>query len=585
MTVSASYSALTFNGNSATTAFAVSWPFFTGSLVVTAIDAAGARTTKTITTHYTVTGGTDANGLPATGTVTMLTAPATGTQLEIARSTPITQATVWSDNAAFPAKSIESQLDRRTLIEQELDYNSTDNLIDFTLSAGTITTGAAGSSVAVSVSGDYPDFVLDFTIPRGDAGTPGLSGDGTGDLIAANNLSDVASKKTAYDTLSVHGADVASAGTIDLDAATGNLVDVTGTSTITAITLANGRERTVRFTGALTLTHGASLVLPSGANITTAAGDFAVFRGYAAGVVRCVNYARASGIQVAYTPVNKAGDAITGPLVLSGLQPTLTMYESDAGAEGKFWKSDVNGGALSHYVTNDAETVAGDIWLTVTRSGNSITSVNFNTIGANELLRGSNVIWDQANVGTQLNALTTDASPDTAADYLLTYDASAAAPKKVLLNSIASNTGWEKIGSTTIGSAVASVSHSWTAAAYSQVLVVMSDMSPSNASASPHVYLMTAAGGTVIVDAAAGISAAGVAATTFTGHLLLSIGNDAATKGSTAFGHISTSNGTTTAGTFDVARGANATDAKAVTIAFDGGNIDDGIITVYGLKA
>lgn len=93
----------------------------------------------------------------------------------------------------------------------------------------------------------------------------------------------------------VHGADVASAGTINLDTATGDVVDVTGTTTITAITLSNGIERTVRFTGALTLTNGASLVLPSGANITTAAGDFAIFRGYASSAVRCVGYFPATG--------------------------------------------------------------------------------------------------------------------------------------------------------------------------------------------------------------------------------------------------------------------------------------------------
>lgn len=97
------------------------------------------------------------------------------------------------------------------------------------------------------------------------------------------------------------GADIASAGTVNLDTATGNLVDVTGTTTITAITLSVGRERVVRFTGALTLTHGASLVLPGAANITTAAGDFAIFRGYASGVVRCVVYQRASGVPVAGT--------------------------------------------------------------------------------------------------------------------------------------------------------------------------------------------------------------------------------------------------------------------------------------------
>lgn len=95
--------------------------------------------------------------------------------------------------------------------------------------------------------------------------------------------------------LMARGTDIASAATINLSTATGDIVDVTGTTAITAITLADGIERTVRFTGALTLTHGASLVLPSAANISTAAGDVATFRGYAAGVVRCTAYQKASG--------------------------------------------------------------------------------------------------------------------------------------------------------------------------------------------------------------------------------------------------------------------------------------------------
>jgi len=92
------------------------------------------------------------------------------------------------------------------------------------------------------------------------------------------------------------GADVASAATLNLDTATGDIVDVTGTTTITAITLTQGKQCAVRFTGALVLTHGASLVLPNAAaNITTAAGDVAIFRGYASGVVRCIVYQRLNG--------------------------------------------------------------------------------------------------------------------------------------------------------------------------------------------------------------------------------------------------------------------------------------------------
>jgi hypothetical protein len=45
-------------------------------------------------------------------------------------------------------------------------------------------------------------------------------------------------------------------------------------------------------------------------------------------------------------------------------------------------------------------------------------------------------VWNQGNVGTQINALTADATPDGAADYVVTYDASAGAPKKVLLDNL-----------------------------------------------------------------------------------------------------------------------------------------------------
>lgn len=106
----------------------------------------------------------------------------------------------------------------------------------------------------------------------------------------------------SFDALTVHGANVASATTTNLDTSTGSYVHITGTTTITAITLTDGRARYVVFDGILTLTHGASLILPAGgSNITTAAGDRAVLRGEAAGVVRCVSYQRADGTPLVQT--------------------------------------------------------------------------------------------------------------------------------------------------------------------------------------------------------------------------------------------------------------------------------------------
>lgn len=107
----------------------------------------------------------------------------------------------------------------------------------------------------------------------------------TGSLTSSLTAVSVASLRPTNESiphaLGRLGADIASASTVDLGAATGDFVDVTGTTTITSLGSAPkaGIKRTVRFRGALTLTHNStSLILPTGANITTADGDIAVFR-------------------------------------------------------------------------------------------------------------------------------------------------------------------------------------------------------------------------------------------------------------------------------------------------------------------
>lgn len=114
---------------------------------------------------------------------------------------------------------------------------------------------------------------------------------GTGDA------EDMTGIQTIDDILSPAEASVASAGTTDIGAVTSPLVQITGTTTITALgTAAAGRRRLVRFAGALTLTHNAtSLILPGGANITTAAGDTAEFISAGSGNWRCVRYTKANG--------------------------------------------------------------------------------------------------------------------------------------------------------------------------------------------------------------------------------------------------------------------------------------------------
>jgi hypothetical protein len=94
------------------------------------------------------------------------------------------------------------------------------------------------------------------------------------------------------------GTAIASASTINLNTSTGNRVHITGTTTITAVTLTRG-PRTVIFDGILTLTHNSTTNnLPGAANITTAAGDRAIYESDGT-TVYCVSYIKASGQAVA----------------------------------------------------------------------------------------------------------------------------------------------------------------------------------------------------------------------------------------------------------------------------------------------
>lgn len=106
------------------------------------------------------------------------------------------------------------------------------------------------------------------------------------------------------DSINTTSSNIASAATTNLANATGVVVNITGTTTITALgTLPSGVERVLIFAGALTLTHNAtSLILPGGANILTAAGDVAIARSLGSGNWKIVSYQRASRVPADLTP-------------------------------------------------------------------------------------------------------------------------------------------------------------------------------------------------------------------------------------------------------------------------------------------
>lgn len=116
---------------------------------------------------------------------------------------------------------------------------------------------------------------------------------------------------------------IASATTTDLGTKTQSYLAVSGTTTVTAFgTPTNKVEYTLKFDGALILTHNAtSLILPGAANVTTIAGEVAQFRHEGSGNWRCVS-----------CPARWLyGDGTSGQILVSGGAGVLPAWSSQVG--------------------------------------------------------------------------------------------------------------------------------------------------------------------------------------------------------------------------------------------------------------
>ena len=180
-------------------------------------------------------------------------------------------------------------------------------------------------------------------------------------------------------------ATVASASTINLDATTSNYVQVTGTTTINTITLGNGHESVVEFSGALTLTNSGTLILPGGANITTSAGDVAIFRGESSGV-RCITYTKANG-----TPLVSTNN------IISNVRQTVLNGDTDTSGKASFIT--VGSGLVPTF------TATNPLVITFANGFNSNGTLDY----ISRLTSGGNLPTCQANVLSYIQA--TYASP------------------------------------------------------------------------------------------------------------------------------------------------------------------------------
>jgi hypothetical protein len=119
MTVSTTNSAVSYTGDGSTTAFAVTFEFIDSSevKVYTRVIASGIETLKSLTTHYTLAGGSG-----STGTVTFVTPPPSTEQVHIIRDTTRTQPNDFTPSQRFPSASVERALDRGAMRDQDDEF-------------------------------------------------------------------------------------------------------------------------------------------------------------------------------------------------------------------------------------------------------------------------------------------------------------------------------------------------------------------------------------------------------------------------------------------------------------------------------
>jgi hypothetical protein len=139
----------------------------------------------------------------------------------------------------------------------------------------------------------------------------------------------------------LRGTTIASAASIDIGAATGNMIHISGTTGITSLGTAAqaGITRRVIFDGALILTHNAStLVLPGAVNLTTVAGDMAVFIADSTS-----KWIMAQFTRMAYAP--GAGSFLARQTLISGT--TYTPTSGTKTARIRMWGAGAAGGSAT----------------------------------------------------------------------------------------------------------------------------------------------------------------------------------------------------------------------------------------------
>lgn len=116
MTVASTLSRVSYMGTGALAVFHVPFVFYDPTDLIVFKLEAGVETTLTLGVHYSVSGGSGAEG----DVTTIAPYPSASVQWTIVRQLPLTQTTDYQPNDPFPAQSHETALDRAALRDQQI---------------------------------------------------------------------------------------------------------------------------------------------------------------------------------------------------------------------------------------------------------------------------------------------------------------------------------------------------------------------------------------------------------------------------------------------------------------------------------
>ena len=457
MTVSSTTVKNSYSGNGSTTQFAYTFKIFADTdLQVIIRSSTGTETTKTLTTHYTVSGAGDASG----GNVTFTSGntPATGETVVIRRGVPQTQAIDYIANDPFPAESHEEGLDRATMtiqqMQEELDRSfkvSRTNSIttpEFTEDAAT----RASKTLGFDSTGNVLTTVADFLPAGGDSAmfqysTTTADADPGAGKFRLNNATISSASEMYIDDLEFNGTDVTAwvqswddvtgndtnrgririskANTLDtwmVFKVTGAITDATGYSKISLVyidsagSFANDDKVFIAFTasgedGAI---PGYFYKFDTGTSDTDpGAGEIAFNNGtYASATAIYIDDADSNGVTV-------STDILTWDDSTSTIRGNLMIYDiNDRSTYARFnitgASTDASGYvklAVTHVASNNTFSAADELSVHFSRSGNKGDTGSTGATGSTGSTGATGAAGTNSQLAMTFSNSTSDADP------------------------------------------------------------------------------------------------------------------------------------------------------------------------------